>query len=130
MTKTLKLGDFHLTEEDLLVTRVSKRAEVLSHPLVSILLETQVTEALQQEGLAREFVSHVQKERKEKNFHVADRIHVEVKTTEVLIKAITNHKNYIMGEILAVDLKTLPITPQDAFVECENEKMNLTLTKV
>jgi hypothetical protein len=55
-------------------------------------LVTELTPELAAEGLAREFVRRVQDFRKESGLEVADRIHLYVKASPVLKKAIQHHK--------------------------------------
>jgi isoleucyl-tRNA synthetase len=70
-------------------------------------LDTDLTEELMLEGLAREFVRRVQELRKQANFNVDDRIKVEYKATEILDKAIQNYRDYIQGETIAFSLEAV-----------------------
>jgi isoleucyl-tRNA synthetase len=67
-------------------------------------LSTEIDEALMLEGLAREFVRNVQDLRKQFNFDIADRIEVTYQASDTLKHAVQAHKDYIMGEVLAVEL--------------------------
>ncbi len=67
-------------------------------------LATELTPELVREGLAREFVRRVQDLRKTADFDIADRIRLYVQATPTLAEAIQQHRDYIMGETLAVEL--------------------------
>ena len=67
-------------------------------------LQTELTPALIQEGLSREFVRRVQDLRKQAEFDISDRIQLFVQSTPGLADAIETQKEYIMGETLAVEL--------------------------
>ena len=51
---------------------------------LSVAVDTELSEELQKEGLAREFVNRVQNMRKEANFSVTDRIVTGVQANENL----------------------------------------------
>ncbi len=68
-------------------------------------LRIELTPELKAEGLAREFVRHVQDLRKQAGFAIADRIRLHVQATPRLAEAIQAHREYIMGETLAVALE-------------------------
>jgi isoleucyl-tRNA synthetase len=67
-------------------------------------LKTELTQALQREGLAREFVRRVQELRKEAGFEIADRIHLYLQGTSDLLAAVESLDEYVMGETLALEL--------------------------
>jgi isoleucyl-tRNA synthetase len=67
-------------------------------------LVTELTPALIQEGLAREFVRRVQDLRRSADLEIADRIHLYYSATPGLLEAINAFKEYIVGETLALDL--------------------------
>jgi isoleucyl-tRNA synthetase len=94
-------------------------------------LVTDLTPALVQEGLAREFVRRVQDLRKSADLDVADRIELFVEASAGLKSAVEAHNEYITAETLASSLEfTNP--PEDAsFVEDEfdGEKVKVGLKK-
>ncbi|MGH7811712.1 MAG: DUF5915 domain-containing protein, partial [Candidatus Binatia bacterium] len=67
-------------------------------------LVTELTPALAQEGLAREFVRRVQDLRKSAGLDVADRIELFVEASAGLRSAIEAHEDYIRAETLAANL--------------------------
>jgi isoleucyl-tRNA synthetase len=72
-------------------------------------LQTDLTPELVLEGLAREFVRHVQEQRKQAGLDIADRIHLKVDASLELARAIAAHRQYIMDEILALSLESGPV---------------------
>ena len=91
--------------DDVLVTRKPKAGLVVaSEGAVVVGLETALTPELIAEGLAREFVSHVQAMRKEADFEVTQRIRVTVACDAEMKAALAAHRAYVAGEILARDV--------------------------
>jgi Isoleucyl-tRNA synthetase (EC 6.1.1.5) len=71
---------------------------------LTVALDTELSEELIHEGLAREFVSRVQACRKEMSLDITDRICLHVDTTTTLQKALERHKEYVQNETLAITL--------------------------
>jgi isoleucyl-tRNA synthetase len=67
-------------------------------------LETALTPELVAEGLAREFVSHVQAMRKEADFEVTQRITVTVKADDETRAALEKYLDYVKNETLATEI--------------------------
>ncbi len=82
------------------------------------ILDTDISEDLMLEGLSREFISRVQNIRKQIGLEMADRISIEYKSSEVVIKAVNKHLNYIKTETLCEELKV------NAEVSGEDVKLN------
>lgn len=71
-----------------------------------IILNTDLTEDLIDEGIAREMVSKVQQLRKRENFDIADRITLYYSGDEAVMRIVTNFTDYIKKETLALQLIT------------------------
>ena len=71
---------------------------------ISVALDPALTPELVAEGIAREFVSHVQSLRKEADLDVADRIRVSAETDAEAAAALQAHAEFIRGETLALEL--------------------------
>ena len=94
-----------LSAEDVLVTRAPKAGLVVaSEGATVVALETTLTPELVAEGLAREFVSHVQAMRKEADFEVTQRIALRVEADAEMRAALEAHRGYVTGETLALAL--------------------------
>jgi isoleucyl-tRNA synthetase len=97
-------------------------------------LSTELTPELVDEGLAREFIRRVQDLRKTLDFDIADRIKVYYQASDKLAGAVAAHQEYIMGEVLAVELKAEAapenaLTPEEPFT-FDGEEVSLGLVKV
>jgi len=96
-------------------------------------LKTELTPELVQEGLAREFVRHVQELRKQAGLDIADRIHLSAVATPLLADAIATHRSYIVGETLARSLDDHPLkaapTVFTAALEFDGERAQVSLYK-
>ena len=69
-----------------------------------IILNTELTTELIEEGIAREMISKVQQLRKNKDFDIVDRIKVYYSSDDEFTKALRNNEEYIKSETLAVEL--------------------------
>ena len=90
--------------ETILINKVdSKSLEIVED--FSIYLNTDLNDDLLMERLSREIVSAIQKERKNKNLNVSDRIRLNFQTKDVFAKeTIKKFSNYINNETLSVEL--------------------------
>lgn len=96
-------------------------------------LTTDLTDELLKEGLAREFVRNVQDLRKQLGFEITDRIRVFYAGGGRLAEAVAAYRDYVMGEVLALELTAgeapaggkSPETP----LELDGEAVHLTLLK-
>ena len=69
-----------------------------------IILNTELTEELIMEGIARETISKVQQLRKNNNFDIVDRIKLYYNGDEEFVNALNRYMDYIKSETLAVDI--------------------------
>jgi isoleucyl-tRNA synthetase len=91
-----------LTAEDIeVITDEIPGFEIASSGTLTVALDVTITEALQKEGNAREFINKLQNIRKESGFELTDRINVFVQENEALKPTIVEFKAYICAEILA-----------------------------
>jgi isoleucyl-tRNA synthetase len=106
---TVTIADEVLGADDLLISQQSTgKGASASEGSIAIHLDTELTDALRREGLARELVSACQKVRKQSGLEVEDRIRLSVKTDDnALMEAISEHSGFITGETLAVELVEL-----------------------
>ncbi len=72
---------------------------------VTVALDTEIDLALEREGLAREFVSRLQKLRKDSGFSVTDRITVAYTCDDATAEALQAMRTYIAMETLAITLE-------------------------
>ncbi|MCL2111189.1 MAG: isoleucine--tRNA ligase [Clostridiales bacterium] len=81
---------------------------------VFVILDTGLTDALVQEGLAREFVSKVQQLRKQKDLEMMDRIAVSYEGDDEVAAAVDAWGGYIAGETLADAVERADCTDGEA----------------
>lgn len=94
-----------LIPEDLLIYREAQDgSNAISNRWISIDLDTNLTEDLINEGLAREVVNRIQKSRKDLGFNVEDRITVKFESDDKGKKIVTDFMDYIKKETLTTDL--------------------------
>jgi isoleucyl-tRNA synthetase len=72
-----------------------------------VALDVNITEALRQEGVARELINRIQNIRKESGFDVTDRIHVTMEKHELINDAVATHTNYIGSQTLADNIELI-----------------------
>ena len=104
---TIKLAgeDFELNAENTLVSIKQKEGYAsTSNNRTIVVLDTELTEELILEGLAREFVRKVQSLRKEADFVITDHIKVYYNGTDQIDKMFELYKDYVMGEVLGDEL--------------------------
>ena len=77
-----------------------------------VVLDTHVDEALEREGVARDFIRLVQVARKDAGLNVSDRIHIEVKIANGLGDVLVDHAETIRAETLAETLRPTDDQPE------------------
>lgn len=122
-------GETIALEHVIIVQETTGEGAVENNGDVIVELDTQISETLRLEGLARELVSKVQAARKEAGFEVEDRIVLSVKTeSEALRAAIEAHTPLICGEVLATEITPLS-TPHSA-IDAGTEQAEIALQRV
>lgn len=98
---------------------------------LSVAVDTELSEELQKEGLAREFVNRVQNMRKEANFSVTDRIVTGVQANESLTSAINYMTEYIQQETLSesLELEELKVSDYLKSWEIGDEKCIISIRR-
>ncbi|WP_277068969.1 isoleucine--tRNA ligase, partial [Saccharomonospora viridis] len=119
--KAVKAGDWTTTADGTVVAAgielregeyerrlVAKDAEAASElPGGSgvLVLDTEVTAELAQEGLARDLVRVVQQARRDAGLEVSDRISLTVDAAEEVVTAARTHEEFLAGETLATEVR-------------------------
>ena len=126
---TIKLSgeDFLLDNENTIISIKQKEGYAsTSNNRTIVVLETELTEELILEGLAREFVRKVQSLRKDADFVITDHIKIYYNGTASVEKMLTLYKDYIMGEVLGEELlKDISLTEkcmlneEEAYIKVE-----------
>ena len=97
-----------------------------------VILDTNVTEELINEGRARDTVRAIQEARKNQNLVVTDRIHVIVDAPENIQQAINIHLPYIADQVLAVSINFQAINTAAMIHQgnIDGENVSISLTTV
>ena len=106
-TISIKLDnkDYEITHDMVDIRTNSKEGfDVATDSNNFIILNTELTDDLIDEGIARELVSKVQNLRKTKEFDIADRITLYYNADDEVTEAIEKYKDMIMQETLSVDI--------------------------
>src|SRR5690606_18773099 len=78
---------------------------LLTHSLISIQLDSTVTDEQVREGLSREIIRRVQMARKNAQLNLDDRIRLQIKCTGALKEAAKAHQQSIQSEVLATQIE-------------------------
>lgn len=104
----IEYGDgekIELTDKDLVIVRHEKEnLKIINQGDITIGFDTEVTEDLLFEGIARDIVRSVQNTRKEKGLEVSDRINLRISGDEIVGKVCSSFGDYIKNETLALSL--------------------------
>ncbi len=94
-----------LSESDLLVDTAQMEGFVTeSDNKLAVVLDTNLTPELIEEGFVREIISKIQTMRKEAGFEVMDKINVYVKDNKVIEDIMKTHAEEIQSEVLAEEV--------------------------
>lgn len=96
---------FTLSPEDVEMARqVHEGWIAMNAGIITVALETKLSEELLLEGIARELVNKINTMRRDADFAVTDRIFVYLSTTEKVREALKVFGTYIQEEVLAVEI--------------------------
>jgi isoleucyl-tRNA synthetase len=94
---------------------------------VAVAIATELTQDLVDEGLAREIISKVQQMRKQQDFEMMDNVTIALECDDEVAAAVEKHKDYIMTETLATDLKA---SSGEGNVKINGHKTGITVERV
>ena len=121
-----------LNAENLLVTMQGKDGFAFSgEGEIGVVLDTQITEELKEEGYVREVLSKVQNMRKDKGFEVLDKINLYVSGNEMLEEVIKQNEELIKHDTLADNIFYNETGKEytDTNINGENLKVNVEVVK-
>ena len=103
----LPSGEVVLTKDDLLIDMAQMEGYVSeSDNKITVVLDTNLTPELIEEGFVREVISKIQTMRKEADFEVMDKIKVYVNGNDKISGIMTKNKTQILSEVMAEDMIT------------------------
>lgn len=95
-------GSIELDEESIVVQRSEKEnMKVLNEGALTVGLDSEITEELLLEGMARDIIRSVQNLRKESGLDVTDRIRLSIEGDELIDRVLSSFGEYICSETLS-----------------------------
>lgn len=121
--------DFTITPE-MVIMEVKQRDGFASasNNRTCVVLETELTEELILEGLAREFVRKVQSLRKDADFVITDHINIYYNGSSAVDKMLEVYKDYVMGEVLGE--KLIKDESLDNYSDMNDEKVAIKVERI
>jgi isoleucyl-tRNA synthetase len=117
-----------LTKEDVVIERSVKTGGVAAtEGGITLVLDTELTDALLLEGIARELINKINTMRKELDFAITDRIHLRLKTTPKVEEAMRIHRDFICHEVLATNFEFGPAKGDE--VDINGEPTTIEISK-
>jgi isoleucyl-tRNA synthetase len=117
----VEVADVEIISEDIPGWLVSNEGSL------TVALEVELTDALRQEGMARELINRIQNLRKETGLEITDRIKVTVSPNAEAEAAIRGYGDYIKSQVLADDL--VVADNDGAETEFDEFKLNIKVEK-
>ena len=120
-----------LLEEDLLIDMAQMEGYVSeSDHTITVVLDTNLTPELIEEGFVRELVSKIQPMRKEAGFEVMDKIRVYAKDNDKIVDIMKNHGDEIKSEVLAEDIVTGETKGYEKEWNINSEKVTMAVERI
>jgi isoleucyl-tRNA synthetase len=116
-------GDVEITSEDMPGWLVASEGKL------TVALDVTVTEALRREGIARELVNRIQNLRKDSGFDVTDKITITMQRHPMLADAVSDFKDFIALQTLAVALELADDVPAGAPVDIDDVTLQVVVKK-
>ena len=105
---SIKYGEdnsLDISQNDLIIQRNEKpNLKILNEDFLTLGFDTEITEELENEGIARDLIRSIQTKRKEEDFNVADRIKTSIIGHENICRAVEQYKDYISNETLSIEI--------------------------
>ena len=118
---TLREGEVTLQPSDVLVdTERLPGYAAAQGSRSTVVLDTTLTPALIEEGLARDFVRGIQDARKQAGYQIDDTIEIRFVADPEVARAIEAHRGYVMTETLAALLEGVTVAGASDAVEPES----------
>ncbi len=96
---------------------------------LTVALDITVTDALRNEGMAREIVKRIQNIRKESGFEITDRIRVSVSRQEQTDQAVADYTSYICAQVLANSLEIVDGLAEGSELDFEDFRLWVKVEK-
>ena len=119
----IEIADVEIATEDMPGWLVANEGNL------TIALDIEVSEALRQEGVARELVNRIQNIRKTSGYEITDKISVNIEARKEITEAVENHKDYIASQVLATSLCVVEKIDNPTPLDFEDFVVNIFIEK-
>lgn len=124
-------ASIELTEDDLLITMTQKEGYVTDGDNnVTVVLNTNLTDALREEGMVREIISKLQTMRKEAGFEVMDHIAIAYRGNEKISAICAAHGEEITAETMADSIAEGSVDGYSKEWDINGEKVTLSVARL
>jgi isoleucyl-tRNA synthetase len=131
LTLALAGGEVVLNREDLLIEMVQQAGYVSQNEGdLAVVLDTNLTEDLIEEGFVNELVSKLQNMRKDSGFEVTDRIVIGLAGNEKVADILRRHEAEITAQVLANAVTYGEVAEGAREWNLNGEKVTLSVTRV
>ena len=119
-----------LSKDDLLIDMAQKEGYVSqADNNLTVVLDTNLTEELIEEGFVREVISKIQTMRKEADFEVTDKIVIYVSGNEKVSDIVKANADSIMSDVMALDIKVGELAGYSKEWNINGETVNIGVEK-
>ena len=124
-------NEIELNNENLLVTMQGLEGYAFAgEGSIGVVLDTNITDELREEGHVREMISKIQNMRKDKGFEVADKIKLYVADNDILLTVIKKYAEVIKKETLTQEIVyNTEADYSDTVINGENLKMTVEVVR-
>ena len=123
----ITLDDIEIISDDIPGLQVAVMGKL------TVALDTTISPALLEEGIARELINRIQNLRKDKEFEVTDKINVKLQGNNEINLAVQNNLAYICSEILAKSFEivnNIDVPEKDVIELTDTLSVEILLQKV
>jgi isoleucyl-tRNA synthetase len=102
---------------------------VSNNGILTIALDIELTDALIEEGVARELVNRIQNLRKQSGLEITDRITIVLEDAEQIHNAVMNCGEYIQSQVLATSITLADGQNLEHELEMDGYNLRITIQK-
>ncbi len=127
---TFRLIDIDLVAEDVdIITEDMPGWLVANNGILTIALDIELTDALVEEGIARELVNRIQNLRKTSGLEITDRITIEIERRDEIAAAVEHCREYIASQVLATSLTLVDKVAEPQVLDMDGYIVNINIKK-
>ena len=127
---TFRLLDIDLVAEDVdIITEDMPGWLVANNGILTIALDIELTDALVEEGIARELVNRIQNLRKTSGLEITDRITIEIERRDEIAAAVEHCREYIASQVLATSLTLVDKVAEPQVLDMDGYTVNININK-